>query len=105
MQHHLDGLRLEIDRIDDEIVDLLGQRFALLRDVAAYKQPRDIPVVIPERIEEVVERVVARGRQHGLDAQLMRDIYLRLIDEACRVEAVAMEERPRRPVPATGSYD
>ena len=105
MQYQLDGLRQEIDRIDDEIVDLLGQRFALLRDVAAYKQPRDIPVVIPERIKEVVEHVVARGQRHGLDAQMMRDIYQRLIDEACRVEAVAMEDRPRRPVPATGSYD
>jgi chorismate mutase-like protein len=105
MEYQLDGLRLEIDRIDDEIVDLLGQRFALLRDVAAYKQPRDIPVVIPERINEVVERVVARGQRHGLDAQMMRDLYRRLIDEACRVETVAMEDRPRRPVAATGSDD
>ena len=106
MQYQLDSLREEIDRIDDEIVDLLAQRFALLRDVAAYKRPRDIPVVIPERIDAVVERCASRGEQRGLSAQMMRDIYRRLIDEACLVEAKAMEEaRPRRPVPATGGYD
>ena len=106
MQYQLDTIREEIDRLDDEIVDLLGQRFALLRDVAAYKRPRDIPVVIPERINEVVERCAARGLQRGLDAQMVRDIYRRLIDEACLVETRAMEEeRPRRPVPATGGHD
>ena len=74
MQYQLDTIREEIDRLDDEIVDLLGQRFALLRDVAAYKRPRDIPVVIPERINEVVERCAARGLQRGLDAQMVRAI-------------------------------
>lgn len=101
----LDGLRREIDRLDDQIVDLLGERFALLREVAAYKRPRDIPVVIPERIAEVVERCVARGQRLGLDAQMLRDIYARVIDEACRVEERAMSERPRRPIPATDGYD
>ena len=97
----LDGLRREIDRLDDQIIDLLGERFALLRDVAEYKRPRDIPVVDPERIDEVVERCVARGARHGLDAQMLRDIYRRLIDEACLVEERAMTDRPRRPIPAT----
>ena len=105
MRRHLDGRREEIDRIDGEIVDLLGQRFAVLRDVAAYKRPRDIPVVIPERIAEVVERCVARGAPHGLDAGMLREVYHRIIDEACRVEAKAMAEPHRRPVPATGGHD
>jgi chorismate mutase-like protein len=90
----LEGLRRRIDRLDDQIIDLLGERFALVREVAAYKRPRDIPVVIPERIEQVVERCVVRGQRHGLDAQMLRDIYRRLIDEACQAEERAMAERP-----------
>lgn len=105
MFQSLEGLRAEIDRIDDEIVDLLGQRFAVLRDVAAYKRPRDIPVVIPERIAEVVERCVERGDKLGLDTQMLRDIYHRIIDEACRLEASVMAEPQHRPVPATGAHD
>jgi chorismate mutase-like protein len=101
----LDGLRRQIDRLDDQIVDLFGERFALLRAVAAYKRPRDIPVVIPERIDEVVERCVARGARHGLDAQMLRDIYRRLIDEACAVEERALAEQRRSPVPATAIHD
>ena len=90
----LEGLRRRIDRLDDQIIDLLGERFALVREVAAYKRPRDIPVVIPERIEQVVERCVVRGQRHGLDAQMLRDIYRRLIDEACQAEERAVAEHP-----------
>lgn len=104
MNHDLAGLRGKIDEIDDEIVDLLGRRFELLRDVAAHKRPRGIPVVIPARIDEVVERCVARGARHGLDAQMLRDVYHRIIDEACRVETRVMAES-RRPVPAVGDHD
>lgn len=101
----LPSLRRRIDRIDDEIVDLLAERFALLRDVAAYKRPRGIPVVIPERIEEVVARCVARGAPHGLDGGMLSDIYRRLIDEACRVEARELAGSPLRPVPASSADD
>lgn len=102
----LDGLRRQIDRIDDRIIDLLAERFALLREVAAYKRPRGIPVVIPERIEEVVERCAARGAQRGLDAQMLRDIYRRVIAEACAVEERAMATLPRRrPIPAASADD
>lgn len=96
----LGELRREIDRIDD----LLAARFALLARVAAYKRPRDIPVAIPERIAEVVERCVARGQALGLDAKMLRDLYDRIIDEACRVETRVIEAA-RRPVAAVGGDD
>ena len=104
MNQDLAGLRGKIDEIDDEIVDLLGQRFALLREVAAHKRPRGIPVVIPARIDEVVERCVTRGERHGLDGQMLRDLYHRIIDEACRVETRVMAEY-RHPRPAVGDHD
>ncbi len=104
MNHDLTGLRGKIDEIDDEIVDLLGRRFELLREVAAHKRPRGIPVVIPARIDEVVERCVARGARHGLDGQMLRDLYHRIIDEACRAETRLMTG-PGHPIPAVGDHD
>jgi len=91
----LAGLRRRIDSLDDRIVDLLGERFALVREVAAYKSRRNIPAVIPERIEQVIERCIARGRRHGLDAEMLRDVYRRLIQEACRVEEEILSVRGR----------
>ena len=44
----LDSFRRQIDAIDDRLLALLGERFAVVREVAAYKAPRGIPVLIPE---------------------------------------------------------
>lgn len=101
----LSGLREEIDRLDDQIVDLLGERFALVREVAAIKHARGIPAVIPERIAEVIERCVDRGGRQDLDARMLRDLYSRIIEEACRLEERAMAKAPRRPAAASGGGD
>jgi len=92
----LESLRRRIEGLDDRIVDLLAERFALLHEVAAYKRPRGIPVVIPERIDAVIERAAARGERHGLDPRMLRDIYRRLVEEACRTEQRTMDELRQR---------
>jgi len=90
--------RRRIDSLDDRLLALLGDRFAVVREVAAYKKPRGIPSVIPERVEEVRERCASVGRSHGLSADFIRALYTLIIDEACRVEdaLMAKSDRPAR---------
>ena len=40
----LESFRRQIDAIDDRLLALLGERFAVVREVAAYKVLRGIPV-------------------------------------------------------------
>ena len=82
----LSDFRSRIDDIDDRLLALLGERFAVVRDVAAWKAPRGIPAVIPERIEQVRDRCAAIGLQHGLDANFVRALYALIVEEACRLE-------------------
>ena len=53
--------RADIDDIDDRIVDLLARRFAISREVADHKLRHGIPIVLPERIEELFEEITAAG--------------------------------------------
>jgi len=82
----LRDFRAQIDVLDDRILTLLGKRFAVIREVAAYKAPRGLPAVIPERVEEVRERCAAQAQPHGLEAGFIRRLYTLIIDEACRLE-------------------
>jgi len=86
----LEDFRRQIDAIDDRLLALLGERFAVVREVAAYKAPRGIPAIIPERVSEVRERCAAEGLRHGLDPDLVRRLYDLLIGEACRLEEALM---------------
>jgi 4-amino-4-deoxychorismate mutase len=86
----LASFRRRIDAIDDRLLALLGERFAVIREVAAYKAPRAIPAVIPERVAAVRERCAGEAPRHGLDPDLVRRLYDVLIDEACRLEEALM---------------
>ena len=47
----LAALRREIDALDDGILELLAQRMAVARRVAAYKHEAGIPARLADRIE------------------------------------------------------
>ena len=89
-QTDLARFRRRIDAIDDRLLALLGERFTVIREVAAYKAPRGIPAVIPERVAEVRERCAGEAPRHGLDPDVVCRLYDLLIDEACRLEEQLM---------------
>jgi chorismate mutase-like protein len=89
----LASYRRRIDGIDDRILAILAERFAVIREVAAYKEPRGIPAVIPDRVSEVRERCAAQAAAHGLEPDFVRALYDLLIEEACRTEARLMAAR------------
>jgi 4-amino-4-deoxychorismate mutase len=82
----LESFRQRIDDIDDRILALLGERFAVVRDVAAFKGPRGIPAVIPARVDEVKERCADQAAGRGLDPAFVRRLFGLLIEEACQLE-------------------
>lgn len=90
----LEPLRREIDAIDDRIVDLLAQRQGIVRRVAAIKGRHGIPVLVPERIDQVKERNAARAATQGLDPDFIRRLYDLVIEAACAEEHGLIDTAP-----------
>lgn len=78
--------REKIDALDDQILDLLARRTAVVRDVGALKAREGITLVQGARVEEVIARCTAIGQDHGINPELIRSIYTLIIDEAHRIE-------------------
>jgi len=78
--------RARLDEIDSQLVDLLGERFQICREVAVHKSENEIEMMQPGR----VEIVRARYLQHGAEADLPGDFTARffdlMIDATCRAE-------------------
>lgn len=74
----LDQIRQKIDQLDNQVVDLLGQRFALIGEVAALKKKSGEEAYQPERETEILKRVVERGKALGLDGLLLQAIFLQV---------------------------
>lgn len=88
----LSQFREAIDHIDDEIVDLLARRFVLCREVAHHKLRHGIPVVLPERIEQVKSRCAERAERQGVDRAFVTALYSLIIDQTCETERMVQAE-------------
>ena len=81
-QESMKPLRAEIDRLDDLIIDLLAQRYAILQQVVKTKHANGIPFKVNARVDEVINRNVAHGLKKGLPAEYITKLYTVIIDAA-----------------------
>lgn len=86
-------LREQIDRLDQTLVLLLANRFALTGRVGEIKARSGLQACDPEREELKTERIRDLCRQHGLDPELM----VSLMEQVMR-EVVANHEKVREEV-------
>lgn len=85
----MDGLtpfRARLDELDERIARLLGERFDVCREVARYKSTHAIPMMQPDRVEQVRARYLARGAEVGLPADFTESLFDLLIGATCRLE-------------------
>lgn len=72
--------RAEIDHIDAQIVELLARRFEVVKHVIAVKQVEGLAALLPERVEDVVEKVMAQAETKGVPPELAEKLWRVLID-------------------------
>ncbi|MBS1910793.1 MAG: chorismate mutase [Bacteroidetes bacterium] len=82
----LDNYRHQIDALDAALIRTLGERFELCRKIAEFKKEAFVPMMQPGRVEEVKRRCARLGAEHGVNPQLVVEMYTLIIGESCRVE-------------------
>jgi chorismate mutase len=81
----LEELRRSIDAVDQQLLKLLHERVRLVVQVGEYKRERDMPVYDPERERALLDRL-CHAAEPPLDADTIRRIFERLVDESRRIE-------------------
>ncbi len=82
MKDRLEELRQRIMEVDEELVDLIGERKSLVVEIGEIKNELGLPVLDPAREAAVVRRAAALARDHDLDEELIRDVIWRIIASA-----------------------
>jgi chorismate mutase-like protein len=82
----LEQFRVRLDEIDEAIARLLGERFQICREVAAYKSTNEIPMMQPDRVVQVRERYLRRGEEVQLPADFTSALFELLIGATCKLE-------------------
>jgi len=81
----LDEARVEIDKVDSKIVELIALRNAYIKQIAHFKNSID-EIKSQERIADVVSRARAKAIELDLSPNLINDIFVRLIDDMVESE-------------------
>ncbi len=81
----LSDIRSQIDRIDQELVQRLAAREALVRQAAAHKTDEQA-VRAPARVDEVIGRVRALAVEEGASPDVVERVYRTMIDAFIRLE-------------------
>lgn len=83
--------RKKIDALDDQIIDLMVERFQIVAEVAKIKAAHNIAAALPDRIEEVKDRNAQRADGKGLNGEFIRKLYADIIDHAISFEDAYMD--------------
>ncbi len=102
MGDSLKDLRDRLDAIDQQIVEALAGRQALIAQVAQVKATPEVPLRDVEREEALLARVSALGRAAGLEGHFVTQVYKEILDYSLRTQQEAMVDRqnPDRGKPA-----
>jgi chorismate mutase len=82
----LEPYRQRLDELDEQISHLLGERFAVCREIAEYKRVHEIPMMQPERVAHVRDGYLERGRRAELPPDFSLALFELMIDATCRME-------------------
>ena len=104
----LSDYRVQIDRIDHQLVDLFTQRMETAAGIAAYKKEHGLPVLDPARERRKLQEVVAQAPEgvkdyaaslYTLLFELSRGYQNRLLGTSTRPDG-GNPERRRKPRPS-----
>lgn len=72
-------IRAEIDRLDRQVVALLGQRFAYVKAASKFKTS-ETTVRAPERLQAMLRQRRVWAEEEGLDADAIEKMYQDLVN-------------------------
>jgi chorismate mutase len=71
----LEKLREQINHIDDELMQLLGQRMKIADRIGTYKKDNNITILQTNRWNSILERAFVKGEKLGLSKEFITKYY------------------------------
>ena len=109
LKGRIEGLRTQIDWVDDQITELLAERMRVAADIGTLKRDGGLTILQRRRWEELIARIKERGRALGLSTGFLERLFSLIHQEAidCQQEElhIFLPEQNRCTLPLMGSID
>ena len=71
----LEKLRQQINQLDDELMQILGQRIKVAEKIGTYKKENNITILQTNRWNEILDRAFAKGDKLGLSKEFITKYF------------------------------
>lgn len=92
---NLSLLRQQIDHIDNELLEVLGKRMRISREIGQYKKEHRMPVLQAERYNEVIRSRVRLGEEMSMSPEFLKTVLLAIHEESVRQQVEVLNDRAR----------
>ncbi len=92
----LQAWRSDIDRLDDEILKLLNDRFRYSELIGELKKEQQISIFQPERWKSILEEMMKKGLSMNLNPGFIRNLFIQIHDESVRIQAEIVNKEEKK---------
>jgi isochorismate pyruvate lyase len=86
-------VRMEIDRVDRALIDLLAERWAYVDRMWELKLAQKTEANVPWRNREVIERVRARAGEKGVPPEMAEALWRQIIGWGIQYQDERLREK------------
>ena len=83
----LTSLRADIDQLDEQLWEIIGQRAEAVRKIGEWKRQHGEQVIQRERWQQVLQHCQTTAKAHGLSEELVHEVMEAIHKESVRIES------------------
>lgn len=80
----LADLRMQIDNIDNDLLEMLSKRMRISREIGTFKKEHNMPVLQANRYDEIMQKRVILGESMGMSPEFVTKILEAIHEESVR---------------------
>lgn len=92
----LADLRNELDKIDNNIIELLSKRFEVTKKVAIFKNKNNMEIFQSEREKKLIEMKLMVGKKIDLDEEFIYKLFQLIMDESKLKQVIVIKETNKK---------
>lgn len=89
----ISDLRNQIDRLDNDLIDLLAKRMRVSREIGQFKKEHDMTVLQASRYDEILGNRIDKAKAAGMDGDFMKIIMQAIHEESVRQQMAILQNK------------
>ena len=89
-ENKLEELRSEIDKLDEELIDILSRRMKIVEEIGKYKKENNITILQLKRWSQIIHDRVDTGVRMGLSREFLLKLLEALHEESIQRQTEVM---------------